>query len=94
MFPAALPDCESDLVGLCLDQTDVHIHMADGLGKCSPWSSDYDDTRLDGDCYTIGNLQFFSFEDIAHLRYMLANDSSRYLVCEEHIHRTAVTTPP
>lgn len=82
MFPVALPNCESDLVGLGLDQTDVHVHMANSLRKCSPWSSDYDDSRLDGDCYTIGNLQFFSFEDITHLRYMLASDRSRYPVRE------------
>lgn len=82
MFPVALPNCESDLVGLGLDQTDVHIYMANILSKCSPWSSDYDDSRLDGDCYAIGDLQFFGFEDFTHLRYMLANDSSRYLACE------------
>lgn len=47
MFPVALPNGESDLVGLALDQTDVHIHMADILRKSSPGSSDYDDSRLD-----------------------------------------------
>lgn len=72
MFPVALPDCESDLVGLAFDQTDVHIHMTNILRKSSPRSGDYDDPRLDGDCYTIGDLQFFSFEDIAHLQHMLA----------------------
>jgi hypothetical protein len=82
VFPVALPNCEGDLVGLGLDQADVHIHMANGLRKCSPWSSDHDDSRLDGDRYAIGNLQFFSFEDITHLRRCrLANGSSRYLVC-------------
>lgn len=75
MFPVALPNCESDLVGLGLglDQSDVHIHVANSLRKCSSWSSDYDDSRFDGDCYTIGNLQFFSFEDITHLPYMLVS---------------------
>ena len=57
MFPIALPNRESDLVGgLALDQTDVHIHMANILRKSAPWPSDYDDSRLDGDCYTIRDL--------------------------------------
>lgn len=70
MFPVALPNCESDLVGLALDQTDVHIHMANILRKSSPGPSDYDDSRLDGDCYTVWNLQFFSLEDITHLQHI------------------------
>ena len=67
MFPVALPDCESDLVGLGLDQPNVHIHMANILRKSSAGPSDHDDSRLDGDCYTIRYLQFFSCEDITHL---------------------------
>lgn len=67
MLPVALPDCESDLVGLALDQTDIHIHMANILRKSSPGSRNHDNSRLDGDCYTIRNLQFFGFEDITHL---------------------------
>lgn len=95
MFSVALPNSESDLVGLALDQPNVHIHMANILRKSSTGPSDHDNSRLDGDCYAIRYLQFFSFENIAHLPEAdVSDDSQWYRVWERHIHRTAIIGPP
>jgi hypothetical protein len=83
MFPVALPDCKSDHVAFAFNQTDVHVHMPNVLRKSSSRPSDHNNSRLHGDCHPIWNLQFFSFEDIAHLqedRQVLAIVPSRYPV--------------
>ena len=42
MFPVSLPDCKGDLVALALNQTDVHVHMANVLCESSSRPSDHD----------------------------------------------------
>ena len=68
MFPVSLPNCKSDLVVLALNQADVHIDMANVLCERSPRPSDHNNARLDGDSHTVWDLQFFGFENVAHLR--------------------------
>lgn len=52
MLPSALPYSESDLVGLALDQPDVHVDMADILGQSAAGTLDGDETRFNGDLNT------------------------------------------
>lgn len=67
MLAAALPDGEEDLGLLALDDTDVHVDMADVLGEGSPRASNADDTGLDGDLDALGDIEFFNLLDVQHL---------------------------
>ena len=57
-----------DCVGLALDETDVHIDMADILGEGRSWASHSDEAGLDFDSDTFWDLEFFGLEDVPHLR--------------------------
>lgn len=67
MLPASLPHGQSNHSGLSLHHSDIHIDMADILGKSSTGASDADETRLDADLNVRGNFEFFGFEDVPHL---------------------------
>lgn len=68
MFPVSLPNCKSDLVALAFDQADVHVDMANVLCELPTRPGDHNNTRLDSDSHTFWDLQFFSFENVAHLQ--------------------------
>lgn len=67
MLATALPNGESDLVGLALDEANVHVDMADVLGECRPRARHLDETGLDFDSDTFRDLEFFGLEDVPHL---------------------------
>ena len=67
MLTATLPYCECHLVGLALLQPDVHVDVADILRQRAPRSLNGDLAGLDGYLNSLGNVQLFSFENVAHL---------------------------
>jgi hypothetical protein len=63
-----LPHCKSDLAALLgLHHPNIHINVTDILRKSTPWASDFDNARLDFNGNTLGDLEFFSLEDVPHL---------------------------
>jgi hypothetical protein len=48
VFPAALPDTQSDYSSFVLHYPNIHINMSDILSQSSPGSSDCDKARFDG----------------------------------------------
>ena len=68
MLPAALPNSESNLgVALVFHQPDVHVDVSDILDENTPWTLDGDDTGLDGNVNTLGDIEFFCRVDVPHL---------------------------
>ena len=68
MLPATLPDSESNLGSvLGFHQPDVHIDVSDILDEGTPWTLDGDDTGLDGNVNTLGDIEFFCRVDVPHL---------------------------
>ena len=67
VFPAALPDSQSDHSSFALHYPDIHIDMSDILGQSSPGSSDWDKARFDCNINAGGDFEFFGFEDVPHL---------------------------
>lgn len=68
MLPATLPDGESDLGGILgFHQPDIHVDVSDILDEVTPWSLDGDDTGLDSNVNTLGNIEFFCRVDVPHL---------------------------
>lgn len=68
VLAAALPYREGDLVGLALQQPDVHVDVADILVQGSAGTLDRDETGLDVDFNTLGNVELFGLEDVPHLK--------------------------
>jgi hypothetical protein len=67
VFPAALPDTQSDHSSFVLHYPDIHVDMSDVLGQSSPGSSDCDKARFDGNIDAGGDFEFFGFVDVPHL---------------------------
>lgn len=69
MLAPTLPDGQGNfaLVLCSLDNPDVHVDMANVFGERSSGASDLDDTRLYLHSHTLGNVEFFGLEDVAHL---------------------------
>lgn len=67
MLATALPNSKSDLVGLALDEANVHVDMADILGERRSWARHLDKAGLDFDSDTFRDLEFFGLEDVPHL---------------------------
>ena len=67
MLAATLPDSEGDLVGLALEDSDVHVDVTDILVKGSPRALNGDETGLDADFNAGWNVELFGLEDVPHL---------------------------
>ena len=67
MLAATLPDSEGDLVGLALEDPDVHVDVTDILRQRSAGALDGDDAGLDVDGNPLRNVEFFGLEDVPHL---------------------------
>lgn len=67
MFATALPDSEGDLVDLALQQTDVHVDMADIFGEGTSRALHGDDAGFDGDLNTLRDLKLLGGKNVAHL---------------------------
>ena len=67
MLAATLPYCQADLVCLALQNLDVHVDVTDILLQRSSGTSDRDETGLDVDGDTLGNVEFFGLVDVPHL---------------------------
>ena len=68
VLAAALPYGQRNLLVLAaLEQPDVHIDMANIFREGSSGASDGDETRLDLNFDTLGNVEFFGLEDVPHL---------------------------
>lgn len=77
VLPAALPDGEEDLGLLALNDSDVHVHMANVFGEGSSRACDRDNARLYGDFNSLGNGEFFDLLDVQHLKSKLSQDASK-----------------
>jgi len=80
MLPGSLPDGEEDLVLGTLDESDVHVHMANVFGEGSTGTADGDDSRLDADIDTVRDRELFELLDVQHLRRFALGSSERDLV--------------
>lgn len=68
MLPATLPNGESNLGRVFgFDQSDIHVNVSDILDEGTPWTLDGDDTGLDGNVNTLGDIEFFCRVDVPHL---------------------------
>jgi len=68
MLASTLPHCKSNLAALLgLQHPDIHIDMTDILRKGASWAGDFDNAGLDFNSNTLGDLEFFSLEDVPHL---------------------------
>jgi hypothetical protein len=68
VLASTLPHRKSNLVALLgLQHPDIHIYVTDILRKGAPWAGDFDNARLDLNGDTLGDLEFFSLEDVPHL---------------------------
>lgn len=82
MLPATLPDGEGNLGGvLGFYQPDVHVDVSDVLDKVAPWTLDGDDTRLDGNINTLGDIEFFCRMDVPHLLQRVSEPILRHELC-------------
>ena len=60
MLPATLPDGESNFgTVLGFHQPDIHVDVSDILDEGTPWTLYGDDTGLDNNINTFGNIEFF-----------------------------------
>ena len=83
MFTSTLPDRKSDFVGrLSLDQPDVHVNMTDIFGEGATGTCDADEARLDGNGDALGDVEFFSLEDVPHLARSRMSKSNASLYCK------------
>lgn len=71
VLASALPDSQGYFrLGLArFSYSDIHVHMSDDFRERSPWTSHFDNPRLDLDSDTFRNIDFFGLEDVAHLKY-------------------------
>ena len=67
MFTSTLPDSKCDLVGLALEQPDVHVDMTDIFCEGTARSCDSDEAGLDGNRDALRDVEFFGLEDVPHL---------------------------
>lgn len=68
MLSSTLPDSESNFLGFRgLLEAYVHVDMANILRQRTTGTRDREDPRLNGDCDTLGNIEFFCLEDVPHL---------------------------
>lgn len=67
MLPATLPDRQGDSLGLALHQPDVDIGMPDVLLEGTSGTGNGDEARFDSDFNALWDLEFFGFENVAHL---------------------------
>jgi hypothetical protein len=72
MFPTTLPNSESNLRRLALDEANVHVNMANIFRQSSTRTGDIDNAGLDGKVDAIWNLQFFSLQDVSHLEIRIS----------------------
>jgi hypothetical protein len=98
MFTSTLPDRKSDLVGrLSLDQPDVHVNMTDILCEGATGTCDADEARLYGNGDALGDVEFFSLEDVPHLARSRMSKSNASLCCKAnpaHCPAISSTRPP
>lgn len=66
MLPSALPDGESDLVDLSLDDLNVHVDMSDILLQLPSWTLYGDEPRLDGHCDSLWHVELLGLENVTH----------------------------
>ena len=86
MLPATLPDGESNLGGvLAFHQPDVHVDMPDVLDEGTPWSLNSDDTGLDGNVNTLGDIEFFCRVDVPHLLQWVSKRILQHELCARWI---------
>ena len=69
MLASTLPDSERDFVGrLALEQPNVHIDMTNVFCEGTAGTRDSDETRLNSNRDALRNVEFFSLEDVPHLK--------------------------
>lgn len=67
VLAAALPYGEGDAVRPAFEEADVHVNVADILGKGASRARHRDQPRLDADLDALWDIQFFRLEHVAHL---------------------------
>ena len=68
VLSAALPYSQGDFGCFAFDDSNIHIDMPHILRQGSTRSGHSDETGLDCDVNTRGYIEFFSFEDVPHLK--------------------------
>ena len=68
MLASTLPYSESNLRCLALDQSYVHVYVADIFREGAARPSDGNDTGLDGNFDARGDFELFCLEDVPHLK--------------------------